>query len=134
MILLADGGDPGLPAVPHVDADTVGWVAAGAVLVLGFAWASVRAAGRVRLLGVGLAAAGGLLLWGVAQPWDWARPWTFGLAAGLALGALVVTGRRWRALPWLPQRWRVLTVAGAGLGVAVFLAAAGFAGWVATLA
>ena len=134
LVLLADGGDPGLPAIPHIDADTVMWVAAGALLVALFAWASARARSRARLIGQGLAAVGSLLLWGLAQPWDWARPWTFGLAVGLTLGALVVAGRRWSELGWLPQRLRPVTVIVAALGVAWFVAMVAFAGWVLSLA
>ncbi|MDO5533965.1 MAG: serine hydrolase domain-containing protein, partial [Propionibacteriaceae bacterium] len=127
----ADGAGAALPAAPpHVDADTVGWVGAGVVLVLAFAWASVRSRSRLRLAGQGLAALGSLAIWVLARPFDWAPPWTLGLALGLFVGALLVSGLRWPALGWLPERWRALTIAVAVLGVIWFVAMAAFAVWV----
>lgn len=47
LILLAGTDDPGIPAPPPVDGDTVAWVAVGIPLVLLFAFGAVRAgAGR----------------------------------------------------------------------------------------
>lgn len=134
LVLLAEGEDPGLPAVPHVDADTVGWVAAGALLVVLFAWAALRARSRARLLGQGLAAAGSLAVWCLARPWDWAPPWSLGLALGLFAGAVLVTALRWRELRWLPDRARPVAVVVGTLGAAWFGAMVAFAGWVLVLA
>lgn len=134
LALLADGADTGLPAIPRIDADTVGWVVVGGVWVALFVWASLRGRSRVRIAGQGLGAAGALLVWGIAQPWDWSPPWTFGLAVGLVLGALVAAGRRWSGLGWLPERGRPWAVLAGALGVGWFAAMVALAAWVLGLA
>ncbi|MEA5054885.1 MAG: serine hydrolase domain-containing protein [Propionicimonas sp.] len=121
-------------ALPPFDTDTVAWVGVGVLLTLLFSVGAVRGRSRARILGQGLAAAGALLLWWIAAPWDWAAPWVFGAAAGLTLAATMVTARRWAHLPWMPQRWRPGTVITLALGGAWLAAMVTLALWVATLA
>ena len=106
-----------LPPQPPFDFDTVGWVAAGLLAAAAFAWGAVRSRSRARLVGQALAATGGLAIWAIAAPWDWAPPWLLGLAVGLVVAAVAVALGRWRELPWWPPRRRpaaiVVAVAGA---------------------
>lgn len=126
-------GESVLPQPPPIDLETAPWVLLGSLTVVLFAFGSVRGRSRARILGHGLGAAGGLLLWGVAAPWDWAPPWTFGLAAGLALAALVVTVRRWADLPWRPEHRRRVASTSLVLGGAWLVAMVALAVWVAVL-
>lgn len=118
---------------PPFNVDTVPFVFAGAQLVLLFALTALHAESRWPILGAALAAQGGLLIWGISAPWDWAPPWTLGLAAGLTVGALVASGLRWSGLPWLPPRRRPMTIVGLALGAVWLAAMLAFAGWVAIL-
>ena len=133
LILLAGTDDPGIPAPPPVDGDTVAWVAVGIPLVLLFAFGAVRGRSRSRVLGQGLGAAGAVLLWGIAQPWDWAPPWTFGVALGVGVAGGVIAAMRWHRLPWLPPRRRAPAIIAFVLGVAWFCLMVGFAVYVGTL-
>lgn len=132
LVLL--GAEPGsVPPPPPFDADTVGWVAGGVVTSLLFACGAVVGRSRIRIGGQGLAALGGLVMWLVAAPWDWAPPWVFGLFAGFAVAAAVVAGLRWRTLPWVAHRWRPVAYVVAALGVLWFVAMLAMAGWVLAL-
>ena len=133
LILLAGTDDPGIPAPPPVDGDTVAWVAVGIPLVLLFAFGAVRGRSRSRVLGQGLGAAGAVLLWGIAQPWDWAPPWTFGVALGVGVAGGVIAAMRWHRLPWLPPRRRAPAIIAFVLGVAWFCLMVSFAVYVGTL-
>ena len=73
-------------------------------------------------------------MWCLARPWDWAPPWSLGLALGLFAGAVLVTALRWRELRWLPDRARPVAVVVGTLGAAWFGAMVAFAGWVLVLA
>ena len=120
-------------APPPFDSDTVAWVVVGIPITLLFAVGSVRGRSRARILGQGLAAAGALLLWWLAAPWDWAAPWVFGASAGLAIAATTVAVRRWAHLPWMPARWRLGTLIVLALGGAWLAAMVTLAVWVTTL-
>ncbi|MBB1513861.1 beta-lactamase family protein [Tessaracoccus sp. MC1627] len=120
-------------APPPFDTDTVAWVGLGIPLVLLFAVGAVRGRSRTRLMGQGLAAAGTLLMWWLAAPWDWSAPWIFGASAGLAVAATVVVVRRWAHLPWMPTRWRLGTLIVLALGSAWLVAMVTLAVWVATI-
>ncbi|WP_052462196.1 serine hydrolase domain-containing protein [Nigerium massiliense] len=110
-----------LPPMP-VDTDTVGWVAIGLVVVLVAAWAAVLGRSRTRIVGQLLGAAGAVLLWWIAAPWDWSPAWLFGAALGLTVGGVVATVLRWGSLPWRPPRRAWLAVVAGVLGVAWFAA------------
>lgn len=100
----------GSVAPPPFDTDTVAWVGLGVMLTLLFAVGAVRGRSRARILGQGVGAAGTVVLWWIASPWDWAAPWSFGATAGLAVAAATVSARRWADLPWLPDRGRPATL------------------------
>jgi CubicO group peptidase (beta-lactamase class C family) len=121
------------PPPPPFDTDTVGWVAVGVPLTLLFAVGAVRGRSRARVLGQAFAAAGAVLLWWIAAPWDWAAPWVFGLAAGLALAATTVMVRRWASMPWLRPRRLPLALITLALGGAWLVAMLALAGWVAMI-
>ena len=127
------GGAQGLPEDPPIDLETGVWVLIGLLTAIAYAVGSVRGRSRARILGQGLGAAGSLLLWGVAAPWDWAPLWIFGLAAGLAVAALLVTVRRWAGLPWVPERRRPLALTALVLGGAWLVAMLALAAWVLAL-
>lgn len=127
------GGAQGLPDDPPIDLETAIWVLIGLLTTIVFAVGSIRGRSRASILGQGLGAAGALLLWWVAAPWDWAPAWMFGLAAGLAVAALVVTVRRWAGLPWVPERRRPLALTALVLGSAWLVAMLALATWVLVL-
>ncbi len=72
-------------------------------------------------------------MWWLAAPWDWAPPWSFGIALGLSFGALVVLLLRWSRVPLLPDRRRWLARAGLVLGALWCVAMLAFAIRVLTL-
>lgn len=120
LVLLGAGDPAGLATPPPINFDTVGWVLAGVVFVIGFGLAALTGRSRLRLLAAGSAAAGALLIWAVAAPWDWTAPWTYGLAVGTSVGAAIVSGLRWRGLAWAPPSrpiWRrIFAIIGLAIG------------------
>lgn len=122
-----------LPGPPPIDPDTIGWVVAGLLAVGLFGWGAVRSRSRVRLIGQGLGAVGSLLIWGIAAPWYWAPLRLFGLVVGLTIASIIVAVRRWRELPWWPERrrWAAATLAIAGVLWFVFTVAVSI--WVLVL-
>ncbi len=133
-LMVLTGATGTLPQPPPVNADTLPYVFVGAHLVLIFALTALHAPSRLRILGAALAAPGSLLIWAISAPWDWAPPWTLGLAAGLGLGASITSALRWTDLPWLPQRHRPMTILSLTAGAAWLMAMLTLAGWVAVLA
>jgi len=122
-----------LPEPPPFDMETIGWVVAGLVTAIAFAVGAARGRSRLSTVGAGLAAVGSLIMWWLAAPWDWAPPWSFGIALGLSFGALVVLLLRWSRVPLLPDRRRWLALAGLVLGALWCVAMLAFAIRVLTL-
>lgn len=120
--LVLNGVEGAFPAEMPFDPDTVGWVVVGWFTVVLLVWAALRGRSRVRILGTAAGAVGALLVWWVAQPFDWTPPWSLGLATGLAVGSLGAFALRWKALPWLPPKRGWLAITAAGLGGAWLVA------------
>lgn len=101
----------------------------GLIPVLLFAVRSLRAQSRAALLGGAAGAVGGVILIGLAGPWNWVPGWILGVTGGVTVGGIVAAARRWRSLPWWPKRrvWlqRVLLL----LGLAFLLLMLGVAVW-----
>lgn len=126
-------GESVMPQPPPIDLETVPWVLIGLVASLLFAVGAVRGRSRARILGQGLGAVGAVLVWWIAAPWDWAPGWLLGVAAGLVGAALVIAGRRWTRLSWLPSLRRPVATVVLALGSAWLVAMAALAIWVVTL-